>query len=136
MAYGQVPPNAARPMQRSIMVKSPRVEDASSVLAGSGSVSALRRRAWTVFGMAFALMALDFIDRQVVVATFPYLKAEWGLSDTQLGALVSVVSVSVAMGAFPIALLADRWSRVKAIAVMGTTWSLATLAGGVRPAVG
>ena len=80
--------------------------------------------------MAFALMALDFVDRQVVVATFPYLKTEWGLSDTQLGALVSVVSLSVAVGAFPIALLADRWSRVKAIAVMGATWSLATLACG------
>jgi MFS family permease len=73
---------------------------------------------------------VDFIDRQLVVAAFPYLKADWRLSDKQLGALVSVVSVAVALGAFPAALLADRWSRVKAIAVMGTTWSLATLAGG------
>jgi MFS family permease len=112
------------------MLKPPRAEDASSVLTGSGAVPATKRYAWTIFGMAFALMAMDFIDRQVVVATFPYLKSEWGLSDTQLAALVSVVSVSVAVGAFPIALLADRWSRVKAIAVMGATWSLATLACG------
>jgi MFS transporter, Spinster family, sphingosine-1-phosphate transporter len=41
-----------------------------------------------VFAAAFALMVLDFADRQVVVATFPASQAEWGLSDAQLGALV------------------------------------------------
>jgi MFS family permease len=112
------------------MLKLPGAENVPYVLDESGSASVTKRHARAVFGMAFVLMAMDFIDRQVVVATFPYLKAEWGLSDTQLGALVSVVSVSVAVGAFPIALAADRWGRVKAIAVMGTTWSLATLACG------
>ncbi|MDT7574648.1 MAG: transporter, Spinster family, sphingosine-phosphate transporter [Pseudonocardiales bacterium] len=112
------------------MLELPGAGNAPHVLDGPGSVAVTKRHAWTIFGMAFVLMALDFVDRQVVVATFPYLKSEWGLSDTQLGALVSVVSVSVAVGAFPIGLLADRWSRVKAIAVMGATWSLATLACG------
>jgi MFS family permease len=112
------------------MLKLPGAGNAPYVLDESGSASVTKRHAWAVFGMTFVLMALDFIDRQVVVTTFPYLKSEWGLSDTQLGALVSVVSVSVAVGAFPIALWADRWSRVKAIAVMVTTWSLATLACG------
>jgi hypothetical protein len=82
-------------------VKPPRARDAPFVLDEAGSASVTKRYAWTKFGMAFALMALDFIDRRVVVATFPYLKAEWGLSDTQLGALVSVVSVTVALGALP-----------------------------------
>jgi len=41
-----------------------------------------------VFTATFALMILDLADRQVVVATFPQLQAEWGLSDTQLGARV------------------------------------------------
>jgi MFS family permease len=112
------------------MLKLPGSENVPYVLDESGSASVTKRHARTVFGMAFVLMAFDFIDRQVVVATFPYLKSEWGLSDTQLGALVSVVSLTVAVGAFPIALLADRWSRVKAIAAMGATWSLATLACG------
>jgi hypothetical protein len=48
---------------------------------------------------AVALMVPDFADRQVV-ATFPQLQAEWGLSDAQLRALVSVVSVRVGLGAF------------------------------------
>ena len=80
--------------------------------------------------MTFLLMVFDFMDRQIIVSMFPYLKAEWALSDTQLGALVSVVSITVALGTFPVALLVDRWSRVKSIAVMASVWSLATLACG------
>jgi len=46
-------------------------------------------------------MLVDFADRQVVVATFRQLHAEWGLSDAQLRALVSVVSiVRVGLGVF------------------------------------
>ena len=48
--------------------------------------------AWSVFALTFLLMLFDFIDRQIVVSMFPVLKAEWGLTDTQLGALLSVVS--------------------------------------------
>ena len=72
-------------------------------------------------------MIVDYVDRQVIVSLFPYMKAEWGLSDKQLGALVSVVSVTVALGALPVALFADRVSRVKSIVVMATVWSLATI---------
>ena len=77
--------------------------------------------------MTLALMIFDYVDRQVIVSLFPYLKAEWGLSDKQLGALVSVVSVTVALGALPVALFADRASRVKSIVAMATIWSLATI---------
>jgi MFS family permease len=44
-----------------------------------------------------------------------------------LGALVSIVSVTVALGALPVALLADRTNRVKSIVVMAVVWSLATI---------
>ncbi len=77
--------------------------------------------------MTFALMLFDYIDRQVIVSLFPHIKAAWGLSDTQLGSLVSVVSVTVALGALPIALVADRGSRVKSIVAMATVWSLASI---------
>ena len=85
------------------------------------------REAWFAFAMTLGLMMIDYIDRQVIVSLFPYLKADWGLSDKQLGALVSVVSVTVALGALPVALFADRASRVKSIVVMATMWSLATI---------
>ena len=80
-----------------------------------------------------ALLVIDFADRQVVVTAFPYLRAEFAVSEVQLGALVSAVSVVVAIGAFPVALVVDRWSRVRAIAVMGTVWSGATAACAFAP---
>jgi MFS family permease len=86
-----------------------------------------RGEAWFAFVMTIALMLIDYLDRQVIVSLFPYIKAEWGLSDKQLGGLVSVISVTVALGALPIALIADRTSRVKSIFVMATVWSIACI---------
>lgn len=86
-----------------------------------------KRQAWFAFAMTFALMLFDYIDRQVIVSLFPHIKAEWNLSDKQLGALVSIISIVVAVGSIPIALMADRMSRVKSIVVMATTWSMATI---------
>jgi MFS transporter, Spinster family, sphingosine-1-phosphate transporter len=86
-----------------------------------------RGPAWFALAMTIALMIFDYVDRQVIVSLFPYLKADWGPSDKQLGALVSVVSITVALGAIPVALFADRASRVKSIVVMAVIWSLATI---------
>ena len=86
-----------------------------------------RRQAWFAFAMTIALMVFDYVDRQVIVSLFPHMKQDWGLSDKQLGALVSVVSLTIALGALPVALFADRTSRVKSIVVMATVWSLATI---------
>jgi len=52
-------------------------------------------RAWFAFTLSFLLMTFDFVDRQIVVSMFPYLKAEWALSDRELGALISIVSVTL-----------------------------------------
>ena len=86
-----------------------------------------KSRAWFAFAMIFLLMMSDYIDRQIIVSLFPHLKAEWGLSDKQLGGLVSVISVVVAVGSIPVALLADRFGRVKSIFVMASVWSMATI---------
>ena len=77
--------------------------------------------------MTIGLMVSDYVDRQVIVSLFPYLKAAWGLSDKQLGALVSVISLTIALGVIPVALVADRASRVKSVVVMAVIWSLATI---------
>src|SRR6187549_3814304 len=86
-----------------------------------------RGPAWFAFAMTLALMIFDYVDRQVIVSLFPYLKAEWALSDKQLGLLVSIVSITVALAGLPVALLADRFSRVKSIVAMAVAWSLATI---------
>lgn len=86
------------------------------------------RYAWTVFAIVFALMVVDYVDRQVVVSMFPHLKAHWDLSDGQLGGLVSIVSITIALATLPLSVLADRWSRVKSMFLMALVWSLATIA--------
>ncbi len=86
-----------------------------------------KRQAWFAFAMTFGLMLFDYIDRQVIVSLFPHIKAEWNLSDKELGGLVSIISIVVAIGGIPVALLADRMSRVKSIVMMATTWSVATI---------
>ena len=93
----------------------------------AGHRPAPSRYAWTVFAIMFLLMVVDYVDRQVVVSMFPHLKAEWSLSDGQLGGLVSIVSITVALGTVPLSLLADRWSRVKSIFLMALVWSAATI---------
>jgi MFS family permease len=90
-----------------------------------------RHYAWTVFALTFGLALSDYLSRQVMSATFPFLKSEWGLSDARLGGLISVVAVSVAVFTIPVSLLADRWGRVKSITLMATAWCLATVACGL-----
>lgn len=87
-----------------------------------------RPRDWAVFVILVALMIVDYVDRQVVVSMFSHLREQWDLPDRQLGALVSVVSITVALGALPLSLLADRWGRVRSIFLMALVWSLATIA--------
>ena len=83
---------------------------------------------WIVFLLTFGLLLSDYMSRQVLSAVFPFLKAEWALTDTQLGSLTSVVALTVGVLAVPLSLLADRWGRVRAIVFMAVVWSLATAA--------
>ena len=70
--------------------------------AVGGDVPAPDRRAGAVFAILFALMVVDYVDRQIVVSMFPYLAAQWSLSDRELGALASIVSITVAIFAVPL----------------------------------
>jgi predicted MFS family arabinose efflux permease len=85
------------------------------------------RTAWFAYAMTIALMIFDYVDRQVIVSMFPVLKAAWSLSDKQLGLLVSVISIIVALFGIPVAWIADRVSRVKSVAAMAVLWSLACI---------
>lgn len=87
--------------------------------------------AWVVFALTFGLLISDYMARQVLNAVFPLLKAEWGLTDGQLGFLAGVVPLMVGLLTLPVSLLADRFGRAKSIVVMATLWSLATLLCGV-----
>ena len=79
-----------------------------------------------IFMLLFLLYMFDYIDRMVITSLFPFLKADWNLTDTQCGALVSAVYWSIVLFTFPVSILVDRWSRRKTIGLMAVLWSLAT----------
>ena len=82
---------------------------------------------WLVFALTFGLLLSDYMSRQVLSAVFPFLKAEWALTDSHLGSLNSIVALMVGLLTLPLSLLADRLGRVRSLVVMGGLWSLATL---------
>lgn len=82
---------------------------------------------WLVFALCFGLLISDYMARQVLNAVFPLLKAEWSLSDSQLGLLSGIVAVMVGLLTFPLSLAADRWGRVRSLTFMAILWSIATL---------
>jgi MFS family permease len=81
-----------------------------------------------IFTLLFLLYMFDYIDRMVVVSLFPFLKADFGLSDTQCGLLVSTVYWSIVVLSVPTSVIIDRWSRKKCIGLMAVFWSGATVA--------
>lgn len=96
--------------------------------------SALERRLFIsspyfIFVLLFLLYMFDYIDRMVIVSLFPFLKLEWGITDTQCGLLVSAVYWSILIFTLPVSILIDRWSRIKSIGIMALLWGVATLGG-------
>jgi MFS family permease len=81
-----------------------------------------------IFTLLFLLYFFDYVDRMIVTALMPYIKLEYGLTDTQSGLLVSVVYWSIVAFVLPVSILVDRWSRKKTIGIMALIWSMATLA--------
>jgi len=81
-----------------------------------------------VFLLLFLLYLFNYVDRMVIASLFPYLKVEWGLTDTDCGWFASIVTLMMTLFVFPVSMLIDRWSRKKAIAAMAVLWSIATAA--------
>lgn len=80
-----------------------------------------RRYALTLLIVAYAL---NFIDRQILVILQGDIKADMGLSDTQLGLLSGFAFALVYISAgIPIAYWADRGNRRNIIALAVTVWS-------------
>ncbi|MBX4170212.1 MFS transporter [Rhodococcus sp. DMU2021] len=108
------------------------LESPDEVTNSGGSTPEKNRRRrvaypWLVFALTFALLLSDYMSRQVLSAVFPFLKADWALTDSQLASLTSIVALMVGLLTFPLSLLADRWGRVRSLTLMAVIWSIATL---------
>jgi len=75
------------------------------------------------------LVALScFIDRVIVAALGPAIKADLGISDAQFGLLTGLAfALLYTTAGIPVARLADRNKRVPLLAVATTIWSLMTM---------
>ena len=69
----------------------------------------------------------NFIDRQIVGILAPFIQADLGLSDTQIGLLIGLAFAFVyTVLGIPIAWLADRYSRVNILSLSLAMWSAFT----------
>lgn len=68
--------------------------------------------------------AFNFIDRQILGILSPFIKADLGLDDAQLGYLKGIYfALLYTIVGIPIAWLADKYNRINIIAVSLTMWS-------------
>jgi MFS family permease len=82
-------------------------------------------------GVLFAVNVLNFYDRQALGALVEPIRREFGLSDTQIGALTTLFTVVYAVVGLPLGRLADTWSRRKLLAIGVAAWTALTAAGGL-----
>src|SRR5512136_2960482 len=83
--------------------------------------------------LLLAVNLLNYIDRQVLYAVFPLIKADFSLSDTALGFLGSAFMVCYMCSAPLLGWLGDRGSRVRLASCGVAVWSLATALSGIAP---
>ena len=86
----------------------------------------------TTLVLLLLVYTLSISDRMILSILFPDIKAEFGLSDTQLGLLGGIsFALFYATIGLPIARLADQYSRKKIIIVSLVIFSLMTAFSGL-----
>lgn len=77
--------------------------------------------------MLVLVNAFSYADRYLFSILIPSIKVEFGASDAALGLIGGpLFVVSFIVFSFPLARLADRWSRRGVLMLAGVTWSVAT----------
>ncbi|KCZ99971.1 major facilitator transporter [Hyphomonas polymorpha PS728] len=101
------------------------------VSAPTDEAASTRYRYIVVFVLAFAYM-LNYLDRQILSVLAEPVKQDLGLSDTQLGMLTGLMfALFYTVFGIPIGALADRWNRVRIIAISCGIWSVFTALSGL-----
>ena len=77
------------------------------------------------------LCVVCFMDGNVLGVVLQPMKVDLGLSDSEVGFVQTVQALSVALFAYPVSYLIDRWSRKKMVALMAIFWSIFTFTTGL-----
>jgi MFS family permease len=86
---------------------------------------------WYVLGVLVVVYILNFIDRQILSILAVDIKADLGLTDSDMGFLGGAAfAVFYALFGIPLGRLADNWSRVKLLSIGLALWSIMTALSG------
>jgi MFS family permease len=97
--------------------------------AHSGSVS--RATAWYGVAVLSVVQLFSFIDRQALSLLIAPIKAEFGMTDTQVSLVIGLgFAIAYAIAGLPIGRLVDQWSRPFLLSLGLILWSICTAACG------
>ena len=97
----------------------------------SSKSTSLTSYQFRLLGILALINFVNFAARQVFGPLIPMLRKALSASDTELGALTSLLFAVLAFGSIPSGFLADRFSRKTIIAIGILVWSVATFASGL-----
>jgi MFS family permease len=83
-------------------------------------------KAWRVLTLLFLANLLNFFDRVIPSIVTEPIRKEWGLSDLQIGLILSAFTVVYAISGLPLARMSDTGSRKRIMGWGLAAWSLLT----------
>src|SRR5262245_60369056 len=87
------------------------------------------RYAWYVLLLLSLINFMNYADRQILFALYPYLQDDLALNDFQLGLLGAAFLLVHSVASVPFGVLSDRWYKRKVVALGVGLWSVATALG-------
>ena len=96
--------------------------------AASGGPAALPRRRWVLCGLLFAVITINYMDRQVIGVLKPFLQRDLGWSERDYGDIVVGFQVAYALGFLFAGRVTDVLGSRLGYAAAATVWSLAEAA--------
>jgi sugar phosphate permease len=103
-------------------------EQGASPAVATSRAHGMITSASAVFWLMLGINVANYLDRFIAVAVAPTLKAEFHLTDHDIGLLTSAFLLIYTVAAIPLGLLADRVSRPLIVAGGVAVWSVASVA--------
>lgn len=97
----------------------------------TGQSDTVQPYSWYVLGVLVIVYILNFIDRQIISILAVDIKADLGLTDSDMGFLGGAAfAVFYALFGIPLGRLADNWHRVRLLSIGLALWSTMTALSG------